>query len=88
LMRGHGFAAAARSLIDVIRMAVYLPRNARALMNAVRLGGEIRSLSPGEIAARNAGYKPQSVETQRAWHYWATRAGCGHMLENGTPAKP
>jgi len=34
LMRGHGFAAAARSLIEVVRMAVYVPRNARALMNA------------------------------------------------------
>ncbi|MGH8295610.1 MAG: class II aldolase/adducin family protein, partial [Steroidobacteraceae bacterium] len=30
LMRGHGFAAAARSLIEVVRMSVYLPRNARA----------------------------------------------------------
>src|SRR5438128_5710947 len=29
LMRGHGFAAAARSLIDVVRLSVYLPRNAR-----------------------------------------------------------
>jgi ribulose-5-phosphate 4-epimerase/fuculose-1-phosphate aldolase len=30
LMRGHGFAAAARSLIEVVRLSVYLPRNARA----------------------------------------------------------
>src|SRR5215813_742761 len=30
LMRGHGFASAARSLIEVVRMSVYLPRNARA----------------------------------------------------------
>ena len=30
LMRGHGFAAAARSLAEVVRTAVYLPRNARA----------------------------------------------------------
>ena len=29
LMRGHGFAAAARSLIEVVRMSVYVPRNAR-----------------------------------------------------------
>src|ERR671923_3057720 len=27
LMRGHGFAAAARSLVDVVRMSIYLPRN-------------------------------------------------------------
>jgi ribulose-5-phosphate 4-epimerase/fuculose-1-phosphate aldolase len=81
LMRGHGFSAAARSLIEAVRMAVYVPRNARVLMNALRLGGEIRPLHGGEIAARNAGYKPHSLETQRAWRYWAHRAGCGHMVE-------
>ena len=31
LMRGHGFASAARSLIEVVRLSVYLPRTARAL---------------------------------------------------------
>jgi HCOMODA/2-hydroxy-3-carboxy-muconic semialdehyde decarboxylase len=80
LMRGHGFVAAARSLIEVVRMSVYVPRNARALMGAVRLGGEIKPLSDGEIAARNAGYKPYSPETWRAWEYWAMRAGCRHLL--------
>src|SRR4030095_4716423 len=34
LMRGHGFASAARSIIEVVRMSVYLPRNARALLRA------------------------------------------------------
>jgi ribulose-5-phosphate 4-epimerase/fuculose-1-phosphate aldolase len=38
LMRGHGFASAGRSLIEVVRMSVYLPRNARALMRAKQLG--------------------------------------------------
>ena len=36
LMRGHGFAAAAASIIDVVRMSIYLPRNARAQLNAMR----------------------------------------------------
>src|SRR6266436_6160038 len=58
LMRGHGFASAARSLIEVVRLSVYLPRNARALMRAKQLGGDIKYLSPGEIAARNRGYSP------------------------------
>ena len=80
LMRGHGFAAAARSLIEVVRMSVYLPRNARVQMNAMRLGGRPIPLSKGEIAARAAGYKPHSPETWRAWQYWATRAGCGDMI--------
>jgi ribulose-5-phosphate 4-epimerase/fuculose-1-phosphate aldolase len=80
LMRGHGFAAAARSLIEVVRLSVYLPRNARALLRAMQLGGEIKHLSPGEIAARNRGYSPYSVETWRTWEYWANKAGCGHLL--------
>src|SRR5215469_5076338 len=80
LMRGHGFAAASRSLIEVVRMSVYLPRNARVLMRAKQLGGETKYLSAGEIEARNRGYRPYSSETWRAWEYWANRAGCGHLL--------
>jgi HCOMODA/2-hydroxy-3-carboxy-muconic semialdehyde decarboxylase len=80
LMRGHGFAAAARSLIEVVRMSVYLPRNARALWRAKQLGGQVKYLSHGEIDARNRGYSPYSVETWRAWHYWANKAGLGGMV--------
>jgi ribulose-5-phosphate 4-epimerase/fuculose-1-phosphate aldolase len=80
LMRGHGFASAARSLIEVVRLSVYLPRNARALLRAMQLGGEIKPLSQGEIAARAAGYRPYASETWRAWEYWANKAGCGHMI--------
>jgi ribulose-5-phosphate 4-epimerase/fuculose-1-phosphate aldolase len=91
LMRGHGFASAARSLIEVVRMSVYLPRNARALMRAKQLGGAINYLSEGEIAARNRGYRPYSPETWRTWEYWATKAGCGHLLsrpDDGTGQNP
>jgi ribulose-5-phosphate 4-epimerase/fuculose-1-phosphate aldolase len=80
LMRGHGFASAARSIIEVVRLSVYLPRNARVQMNAMRIGGKPIPLSKGEIAARAAGYKPHSPETWRAWQYWATRAGCAEMI--------
>lgn len=83
LMRGHGFASAARSLIEAVRMAVYLPRNARALSAALHLGGDVKSLSQGEIDARNRGYKPYSPETWRAWEYWATKCGCKDMLIKG-----
>jgi hypothetical protein len=68
------------SLIDVVRLSVYLPRNARALMRARQLGGQIKYLSQGEIEARNRGYSPYSVETWRTWEYWANKAGCGHLL--------
>jgi HCOMODA/2-hydroxy-3-carboxy-muconic semialdehyde decarboxylase len=81
LMRGHGFVAAARSLIEVVRVSVYLPRNARVLTTALVLGGEITSLSPGEIEGRNQeAYGPYSTATWRAWEYWANRCGCGHMV--------
>ena len=80
MMRGHGFAAAGRSLIEVVRMSVYLPRNARALMRAQQLGGTIKYLSQGEIDARNRGYSPYSTETWRAWEYWANKAGVGDLL--------
>jgi len=80
LMRGHGFVAAARSLIEVVRMSVYVPRNARVQMAAMQLG-DVTPLSRGEIDARNAGYKPHSPETWRAWEYWATRAGCAELLQ-------
>jgi ribulose-5-phosphate 4-epimerase/fuculose-1-phosphate aldolase len=80
LMSGHGFASAARSLIEVVRMSVYLPRNARALMRAKQLGGDIRYLSKGEIDTRSRGYSPYSTETWRAWEYWANKAGCSHLV--------
>ena len=79
LMRGRGFAAAARSVIEVVRVAVYLPRNARVQLAAMQIG-KFKPLSDGEIAARAAGYKPYSDQTWRAWEYWANRAGCGHII--------
>jgi ribulose-5-phosphate 4-epimerase/fuculose-1-phosphate aldolase len=88
LMRGHGFASAGRSLIEVVRMSVYLPRNARALLRAKQLGGEIRYLSQGEIDARNRGYSPYSTETWRAWEYWANKAGVSHLLTRPEDRQP
>jgi HCOMODA/2-hydroxy-3-carboxy-muconic semialdehyde decarboxylase len=81
LMRGHGFAAAAGSIIDVVRMSIYLPRNARALSKGLQMGA-VKPLSKGEIDARSrgGGYRPNSPETWRAWQYWAHRAGCADML--------
>jgi ribulose-5-phosphate 4-epimerase/fuculose-1-phosphate aldolase len=80
LMRGHGFASAARTLIEVVRLSVYLPRNARALTRAKELGGEVRYLTQGEIDARRQGFMPRSAEAWRSWEYWAHRAGCHNLL--------
>jgi ribulose-5-phosphate 4-epimerase/fuculose-1-phosphate aldolase len=68
LMRGHGFASAGRTLIEVARMSVYLPRNARTLMRAQQLGGTIKYLSQRETDAGNRGYRPYSTET--TWWAW------------------
>ena len=78
LMRGHGFSAAADGLLKLVRMSVYLPRNARVLLTAMRLG-EFKALSENEIKARS-NFRAGSPEMQRGWEYWARRAGCGDML--------
>ena len=65
----------------VVRMSAFLPRTAPVQYKAMRLG-EFKPLSQGEIDARAAGtgYKPDSPETQRAWQYWARRAGVADLL--------
>ena len=78
LMRGHGFSAAADGLLKLVRMSVYLPRNARVLLQAMRLG-EFKALSENEIKTRNQ-FRAGSPEMQRGWEFWARRAGCGDML--------
>jgi len=91
LMRGHGFAAAGRNVREVVRLSVNMPRNARALLDAIRLGGPVKGLSQGEIDKRLE-MRPDGSEFHRAWEYWAKRAGCGDMLEapprGVTVAKP
>ena len=51
LMRGHGFVCVGRSINDLVRLSVFIPRNARVMMNAMRMG-EFVSLSRGEVEAR------------------------------------
>jgi HCOMODA/2-hydroxy-3-carboxy-muconic semialdehyde decarboxylase len=78
LMRGHGFSAAADHLLKVVRLCVYLPRNARILLAAMRIG-EFKALSEGEMRTR-LNFRPGSPEMQRGWEYWARRAGCEQYL--------
>ncbi|HZT51427.1 MAG TPA: class II aldolase/adducin family protein [Stellaceae bacterium] len=79
LMRGHGFAAGGRSIAEVVRIAAILPRNAQALMDAMRLGGGVKGLSPGEIEIRMRA-RSDAPEYYRAWEYWAHRAGRSDLL--------
>ncbi len=78
LMRGHGFAAVGATIMDVVRVSVYLPVNARVLTAAMRFG-PFKPLAPGEIANR-AAFNPRSAAGWRAWEYWARRAGVGDLL--------
>jgi ribulose-5-phosphate 4-epimerase/fuculose-1-phosphate aldolase len=80
LMRGHGFSAAADGLLKLVRMSVYLPRNARILLAAMRMG-EFKALSENEIKTRN-NFRAGAPEMQRGWEFWARRAGCGDMLKD------
>ncbi len=50
LMRGHGFAATGKTLINAVKLATALPRNARALLDVMQAGGKVTPLSPGEVA--------------------------------------
>jgi len=72
LMRGHGFAAAGTSLFDVVSTAVYLPKNARVLMNALRLG-DVIDISEDELNVRTARGPLYPGMVPRAWEYWKAR---------------
>lgn len=79
LMRGHGFAAACGSILEVVRLSVYLPLNARVLATAMRFGA-FTPLAPDEIAGHDP-FDPGSPASWRAWEYWARRAGVGERLD-------
>lgn len=72
LMRGHGFAAVGPTLFETVRLSVYLPKNARVLMAALKLG-DVKTLSAGEVVRRR--FDPAGSETRRVWEYWSRRSG-------------
>jgi ribulose-5-phosphate 4-epimerase/fuculose-1-phosphate aldolase len=78
LMRGHGFSAVGASIVDAVRLSVYLPVNARVLTTAMRFGS-FKALALGELTGRS-GFDPGSSSYWRAWEYWARRAGVGERL--------
>ena len=79
LMRGHGFAAAGRTLSEALRISIYLPQNAQVQMEAMLLGGKFKALSAGEMEVRAAA-GPDGSDIARAMQYWARRANCEHFL--------
>jgi HCOMODA/2-hydroxy-3-carboxy-muconic semialdehyde decarboxylase len=80
LLRGHGFAAVAASVPEVVRSVIALARNAEVQTAAMALG-EIVGLSEGEIRAQRAlSSDPDSPALRRSWQYFANRAGCADLI--------
>ena len=74
LMRGHGCTVAGRSLRETVKIAIYVMVNARLQTTAMQMG-EVKYLTPGEVElTREMALAPLSMN--RAWQYWARRAGC------------
>jgi ribulose-5-phosphate 4-epimerase/fuculose-1-phosphate aldolase len=79
LMRGHGFVAAGTTIQEAVRLAIFLPINARVMSGALGLSASIKALSPGEIERRRI-YDPNASESWRAWEYWARCADVDDLL--------
>jgi HCOMODA/2-hydroxy-3-carboxy-muconic semialdehyde decarboxylase len=80
LMAAHGFVCTGRSIYDLVRLSVYIPRNARVQMAAMRMG-DYRVISPGESEARMS-LDPDSPALKRGWEFWGREAGCGDLLDD------
>lgn len=80
LMRGHGCAVAGSTLRETVFTAIYLQVNARLQTEALGLSGEVRFLSPGEVA-RAKELATQKVGLERAWEYWSRRASRGRKAQ-------
>lgn len=78
LMRGHGFSIAARSLFSVVRGAIELATNAKAVLDSRDLG-VAKALSAGEMEA-GLKFDSNSPEAYRYWEHWAIKAGCQSLL--------
>jgi len=59
--------------MEAVKAAIYLPENARVLMQAMQMG-KVIPLTQGEVEIRSR-VDPDSPQMQRAWEYWSRRAG-------------
>ena len=82
LMRGHGFAAAARSAGHAIRLCKALLDNAVTQMDALRLGGAMMELSAGEMDRRQVTLSDDDIPGRlRDFEYEAVKAGLGDLFQ-------
>jgi ribulose-5-phosphate 4-epimerase/fuculose-1-phosphate aldolase len=80
LLRGEGFVVTGRTLNDVVRISVYIPRNGRTIVATAPFGPSI-GLAAGEVEAR-LNLDPESPALRRGWEYWAKQAGCDELLRD------
>jgi len=74
LMRGHGCAATGSTIPDVVAVSIAMKVNAKTIMNALLLGGQITYLSPGEVNKQFGGQASLRGH-DRGWEYLCKRAG-------------
>jgi ribulose-5-phosphate 4-epimerase/fuculose-1-phosphate aldolase len=76
LMRGHGSVAVGVSLRQAVYRAIYTEVNARLQTEALRLGGSVRYLTPGETALMG---RHQDPAYRRPWELWTAGLGEGFV---------
>jgi HCOMODA/2-hydroxy-3-carboxy-muconic semialdehyde decarboxylase len=81
LLRGEGFLVTGRTLNDVVRISVYIPRNGRTMVRTAPFPGPHIGLAAGESEARLK-LDPESPALRRGWEYWAKQAGCDELLRD------
>ncbi len=74
LMRGHGCVVAGVSIRAAVMASIYLQVNAQLLSDSLRMG-EVTYMSPGEVDLMGQ-TQVRPLSGDRAWEYWARRAGC------------
>jgi HCOMODA/2-hydroxy-3-carboxy-muconic semialdehyde decarboxylase len=72
LMRGHGSVAVGVTLRQAVYRAVYTEVNARLQSEALRLGGAVKYLTPGEAALMG---RHQDPSYRRPWELWVNALG-------------
>ena len=73
-MRGHGCLVVGSSIKTAVMASIYLQVNAKLLSESLGMG-EVTYLSPGEVELMGQ-TQVRPLSGDRAWEYWARRAGC------------
>jgi HCOMODA/2-hydroxy-3-carboxy-muconic semialdehyde decarboxylase len=73
LMRGHGSVVVGANLPEVVAACIHMDKNAQVQLQALQLG-EYIPLAPGEVDRPDVSPGAPPLP-DRAWEYWARRAG-------------